>query len=196
MTDDLFRAKTPGIMRQLMTDFDLIPLDAGAILGNIGHECAGFTLMQEQGVKTKGGYGWAQWTGPRRRAYEAYCKRTGKDPASDAANYAYLFVELTSTEASAIPAVKAAATLQSKVIAFETHFERAGVKHYASRLRYANVALEAFAATAPAKPVPYPPLPKPAPIPSTPPASSLTGWAALIDMLLTLILKIFGKSPK
>lgn len=193
MTDDLFRAKAPGVMRQLIADFALTTADAAAVLGNIGHECAGFTLMQEQGVKTKGGYGWAQWTGPRRTAYESYCKRSGKSPDGDDANYAYLFVELTTTESSAIPAVKAASTLQSKVIAFEMHFERAGVKNYTSRLRYANVALEALAAAAaPAKPIPFPPLPKPLPIPSTPAG----GLGGLLAALLSLILAIFKGNRK
>src|SRR5690606_29853274 len=110
--------------------------DAAAILGNFGHECAGFTAMQE--VKpvvagSRGGYGWPMWTGPRRRAYEAYCKRNGLDPTGDKANYAYVFVELKGPERKAIPAVLEAVGLEAKVKAFELAFERAGAKHYASR---------------------------------------------------------------
>ena len=81
----------PGYYGPALRDFPITPRTA-AILGNLGHESAGLTILQE--IKptvagSKGGYGWAQWTGPRRRAYEAYCARIGKNPASDEANYAY-----------------------------------------------------------------------------------------------------------
>lgn len=144
---DTFRAKAPGIMNMLIADFSLQLDDAAAIVGNFGHESAGFTALQEikPVVKgSRGGYGWPMWTGPRRRAYEAYCKRTGLDPASDKANYAYVFVELTGAYKHAIKAVKAAIGLQAKVKAFELAYEGAGVKHYASRNQWAAIALEAW----------------------------------------------------
>lgn len=80
-----------------MQDFSVDLDAAAAAFGNFGHQSAGFTAMQE--IKptvagSKGGYGWPMWTGPRRRAYEAYCRKHGLDPASDTANYAYIFVEL------------------------------------------------------------------------------------------------------
>jgi hypothetical protein len=145
-----FRAKAPGIMAKLLSDFPIGVDDAAAILGNLGHECAGFTAMQEYKpvvAGSKGGWGWPQWTGTRRRAFEAYCKRTGKDPASDEANYAYLFIELKGIEGSetaAIPRMIAAKGLDAKVIAFELAFLRAGVKHYPERQRWARIALDAF----------------------------------------------------
>lgn len=165
-----FRAKAPAVMAQLITDFSISPIDAAAILGNIGHECAGFTALQE--IKpvvagSKGGYGWVQWTGPRRRAYEAYCARTGKDPASDEANYAYLFIELKGIEGSekaAIGKLKAAQGLEAKVIAFEKAFLRAGVKHYPSRLQWANIALDAWRSHGKTGI----PIPNPTPIPTVP----------------------------
>src|SRR5690606_17673173 len=83
--EQTFRAKAPGIMAKLLRDFPIAPEDAAAILGNLGHESLGFTAMQEFRpvvAGSRGGWGWAQWTGPRRRAFEAYCARTGKDPAS------------------------------------------------------------------------------------------------------------------
>ncbi|HTM79039.1 MAG TPA: phage tail tip lysozyme, partial [Devosia sp.] len=150
--EQVFRAKAPGTMAQLLRDFPITPTDAAAILGNLGHESAGLTILQE--IKptvpgSKGGYGWAQWTGQRRRAYEAYCKRTGKDPASDDANYAYLFLELKGIEGSegkAIGKLVAAKGLDAKVEAFEKAFLRAGVKHYPSRKQWAAIALDAWRA--------------------------------------------------
>jgi hypothetical protein len=136
-------------MNRLMADFALDVESAAAILGNLGHESGGFRFLQEKVPMvpgSAGGYGWAQWTGPRRRAYEAYCERHGYDPASDTANYKWLWNELTDSERAAIPAVKNAAGLEAKVRAFELSFERAGIKHYESRNTWAETALEAYRA--------------------------------------------------
>lgn len=177
----VFEQKAPGIMRRLMDDFPVLRLeDAAAIVGNLAHECGGFETLQE--IKpvvrgSRGGYGWAQWTGPRRRAYESYCKRTGKDPASDEANYAYLWIELSGIEGSEKAAIRktvGAATLQSKVIAFETAFLRAGIKHYTSRKKWAERAMDAwrkaskFGPIAPFPPVKDAPKPEPADKPKAP----------------------------
>lgn len=156
--DTLFKQKAPWIMGKLLGDFPIVVDDSGAIVGNLGHECLGFTKLQEMKPVVKGsrgGYGWPQWTGPRRRAYEAYCKRNDLDPASDKANYAYLFIELKGSERKAIPATVAADGLNNKVIAFEKSFLRAGVKHYPSRQLWARKAMTAYAdAGAPLEPTP------------------------------------------
>jgi len=149
MSDALFRSKAPGIMNLLMADFGLDVESAAAILGNLGHESGGFQFLQEKQPMvpgSAGGYGWAQWTGPRRREYEAYCQRNGFDPASDTANYKFLFVELSGSERAAIPAVKNAMGLEAKVQAFEAAFERAGIKHYEGRNEWARKALDAYRA--------------------------------------------------
>ena len=143
----VFTDKAPKIMGDLMKDFALDMLSAAAIVGNLGHESGGFKFLQE--IKptvsgARGGFGWAQWTGIRRRAYEAYCSRNGLDPRSDKANYAFLFVELSGDYQSAIRDVKRAVDLRAKVIAFELAFERAGVKHYDSRVSWAEKALAAY----------------------------------------------------
>lgn len=150
-SDSLFRQKAPGIMNLLMADFALDVESAASILGNLGHESGGFKDLQEKRPLipgSAGGWGWAQWTGPRRRAFEAYVERNNLDPASDTANYKYLFLELKGLEgdeARAIPAVKSAVGLREKVIAFELAFERAHKdhKHYDSRVTWAQRALDA-----------------------------------------------------
>lgn len=187
----LFTDKAPWIMNLLRADFDLTVEEAAAILGNIGHECAGFVKFQEQKPTvpgSRGGFGWCQWTGPRRVAFEAYCKRNGLDTKSDKANYGYLFVELKGSEKAAIPALKKAVGLQAKVSAFERSFERAGVINMPSRMRYANQALAAWKIKQDARP-PYPIAPSggsdsphappdvPAPTPVPPAAPSL--WALI-----------------
>ena len=189
--EQVFRAKAPGIMAKLLSDFPITDLDAAAIVGNSGHESLGFTAMQEfkpTVAGSRGGWGWMQWTGPRRRAFEAWCKRTGKDPASDDANYAWLFLELKGiegTEGAAIGKTVAAKGLDTKVEAFERAFLRAGVKHYDSRKLWAKRALEAYQAAGKAVDAP-----KPTPIPVTPLPEPAKGkgppWAIIAIILLGL----------
>jgi len=143
----LFVEKAPKIGRDLMAAFSLDELSAAAILGNLGHESGGFKFLQEKKplvAGSRGGWGWAQWTGPRRRAFEAWVAAKGLDPSSDEANFGFLKHELETTEAKAIPAVKAGKGLEAKVRAFEAAFERAGVKHYPSRYNYAGQAYTAM----------------------------------------------------
>lgn len=157
---ETFRAKAPGIAAKLMGDFPIGVVDAAAMLGNLGHECDGFTALQEISPTVKGsrgGYGWAQWTGSRRRAYEAYCKRNKLDPASDKANYAWLFLELKGNEAKAIDKTLAVQTRDQKVYAFERAYLRAGVPHYPSRRQWAAWAADAIGSGG--KPVAATPLP-------------------------------------
>lgn len=204
--EQTFRAKAPVLMTELIADFHITPEDAAAIAGNLGHECLGFTKLQEISPTVKGsrgGYGWAQWTGPRRKAYEAYCKRNGKDPASDGANYAYLFVELKGMEGSeggAIDKLVMAEGLQAKVIAFEKAYLRAGVKHYPSRLKYAQWALDAYRALGPrVQPVPDVPATPTPPEPSLPPTGQPAGKGGVFALIAAvfaavgyLILKTLG----
>lgn len=149
MNPTTFKAKVPALMKQFMTDFDCTKEDAAAVFGNAGHESGGFMLMQELKptvAGSRGGFGWFQWTGPRRRAFEAHCKLNNLEPTSDAANYGFLCHELRGDEKMAVPRMKAAKSLGNKVVEFELGYERAGVKHYKSREDWANIALEAFKA--------------------------------------------------
>lgn len=156
-----FTAKAPVWMAVFMDDFDCSVLDAAAVFGNFGHESNGLTTMQEKKPivpGSKGGWGWPMFTGERRTKFFEYCNRNHLDPASDIANYKYIFVELKYTwEKKAIPALKAAKTLYDKVVVFEREYERAhkDYKHYQSRYTWAQRALAAFEATD--KPVPPPP---------------------------------------
>ncbi len=192
-----FRATAPAYMRKLVADFpQLDPQDAAAIFGNLGHESLGFTKLQEMKPVVKGsrgGYGWAQWTGPRRRAFEAWCKKHGKDPAADATNYAYLFLELKGlegTESGAVGKVSAAVGLKAKVEAFEQAYLRAGVKHYDSRLKWAQIAVDAFRATEtePAKPAPIPVDP---PAPAAPHRGKFGWWLLGIIVAVVAIVAAF-----
>lgn len=126
-----------------MRDFGLSKEEAGVVLGNLGHESAGFEAFAEGGGGP--GRGWAQWTERGRKArFFAYAQENGLDPRSDAANYGFLKWELSHTHRNAIAALKAGATTQDKMVGFERSFEGAGVKAYGSRFRYMNEALRAY----------------------------------------------------
>lgn len=122
-------------------------LDIAAIGGNGGHESNGFQTLQE--IKptvagSAGGYGYFQWTGPRRRAFMAWCRAHDLDPASLTANVGFLVYELQTSESAAIGRVRKAQGLEAKVKAFELGYERAGVKHYPSRVVWAKKFLKAM----------------------------------------------------
>jgi hypothetical protein len=92
---------------------------------------------------SRGGWGWAQWTGPRRKAFEAFARANGLDPSSYEANYAFLRHELRGSHKGALTALKNASGLEGKTRAFENKYEGAGIKGYGSRYNYARQALKA-----------------------------------------------------
>lgn len=144
-----FSTKAPGVMRQLMADFGLTREQAAGILGNLGHESAGFRQMQEQRPMipgSRGGWGWAQWTGPRRRAFEKWVAERGLDPKSDEANYGFLRHELQTSQRGALAAVKRQSSAMGAMQAFELEFERSGVKAWGSRQKWTQRALDAYKA--------------------------------------------------
>lgn len=145
MAGATFREKAPKVMAQLMKDFNLSRQEAAVILGNLGHESAGFTAFKEGGNGP--GRGWAQWTDPgRKRRFFKFASDNKLDPKSDEANYGFLKWELENTHKSSIAALKAAPTAEQKMIEFEKRFEGAGIKGYGSRYRYMREADRAFGA--------------------------------------------------
>lgn len=150
--DGKFVEMAPGIMKQLRVDFpELTDMHAAAILGNIGHECAGFTQMQEGAPigGGRGGWGWCQWTGTRRDQFEAAARAAQPPLAFDSfeANYSFLRHELKNTfHKAAITSMLKKHDMLGAVTAFELIFEVAHPdhKHYDRRLRYAEIALSKF----------------------------------------------------
>lgn len=139
-----FKAVAPRLMGDLQKDYNLKKEDAAAIVGNLGHESNGFRSMQEKNPTVKGsrgGLGYAQWTGPRRRQFEAYSAEKGLKTNSYEANYGFLKKELSGEYSGALNSVRRPGTLEQKTRRFEGQYERAGIKHYESRYQYANKAL-------------------------------------------------------
>jgi Phage tail lysozyme len=146
MTDTkLFRDKAPDVIKKLIKSFDLTDIQAAGILGNLGHECAGFHILHEIGQpEGKGGYGWGQWTGVRRKQFLEWSKKKKLNWESDEANYGFLEHELETSESDAISALYKTASLNAAVVAFERNYERAGVPSIESREMWAQVALDAY----------------------------------------------------
>jgi hypothetical protein len=150
---ETFLAKAPRIMENLVSDFGLKDFQAAGLMGNIGEECDGFREMQEKKPLipgSRGGFGWAQWTGPRRTQFESFCRVNGLSPFSDAANYGFLKQELNTSQSMALTAVQKAPSISKAVRAFEASFERAkaGLEHFDRRDQWADLALQSFRANA------------------------------------------------
>lgn len=89
------------LMRDLMKDYGISKEYAAGIVGSLDYETGNFMYMQE--IKplvkgSRGGYGYAQWTGPRRIAFERWAKENKLDPASYEANYGFLKHEIGFTK--------------------------------------------------------------------------------------------------
>lgn len=81
--------------------FGLEDFQAAAIVGNLDQETGGFKFMQELDptVKgSKGGYGFAQWTGPRRKAFETWSSQNNLDVNSYDANFGFLVHEIQNSD--------------------------------------------------------------------------------------------------
>jgi hypothetical protein len=117
-TSDQNRAA--GIRDSLARDLGLTKDQAAGIVSNLWAE------SHLQGINeanpapgTRGGFGWAQWTGPRRAAFEQWAAEHHLDPASDAANYGYLINELRSGRyASVMQGVRTAPNAEAAAGAF------------------------------------------------------------------------------
>lgn len=128
-------AKGTHIASRLMSDLGLSAEQAAGIAGNLSHESGGFRHMQEINPRSgRGGLGWAQWTGPRRNAFERWASARGLSTSSDEANYGFLMHELTGEYSGALDAVRGTDDVAGAAMAFEKQFERAGVKAYDSRI--------------------------------------------------------------
>jgi hypothetical protein len=149
-----FKKLAPRMMRDLMRDFaPLADFQAAGIVGNGGGESGGFTIAQEGGVRPPhGGWGGFQWTADRRRNYETFITAHGGDMHSerDALNYDFMYgmlkQELQGPEKAAILALRQTRDVSEATKMFMVKFERPGVPHYEGRVRWSQMALDAYRA--------------------------------------------------
>lgn len=86
-----------SIRDRLSKDLGISPAAASGIVSNLNAESgiAGINERNPTVPGSRGGFGWAQWTGDRRLEFESYARLHGQDPASDDANYGFLIHELS-----------------------------------------------------------------------------------------------------
>lgn len=145
---EVFANKAPLLMDRLMREFGFLDFQAAGDAGNAGHESNGFTSLHELGQpEGRGGYGWYQWTGPRRKTFLAWCQQHGLDWRSDEANIGFHLYEMNSDHATVASLLKTK-TLEQATLSFERNYERAGVVNMASRNKWAKRAMDAYRARA------------------------------------------------
>lgn len=119
------------LVTDLMRELDLTREQALGFVGNLAHESAGFKKLEEVGPGK--GYGYAQWTGPRRTAFESWSKKQGLEPSSYEANLGFIVKEMKGPERSSLARIKKADTAdKAATVAMNSYF-RPGVPHLDSR---------------------------------------------------------------
>ena len=160
-----FDIRAGWVLNRLRQDLaPLAPAQAAGIVGNLGGE-SGLKAVQEVSPRAgRGGFGWAQWTGPRRTAFEAWCAAHSLDQTSDEANYGFLVAELKDEidgdhQSHSLEQIRKTTTLEAAVYTFEVIFERPAdlQSGLADREEFARRALAASGAQ---------PTPQPEPLPS------------------------------
>jgi hypothetical protein len=103
--------------------------------------------------RSKGGYGFFQWTGMetaakpgRRRVFENLLKGMKLRPDSYDANYEMLKRELKGPGKRTIPKLRTAKTIDEATKFFMMTFERPGIPHFEDRVKWSKMALEAYQA--------------------------------------------------
>jgi hypothetical protein len=87
---------------------------------------------------SRGGYGLAQWTGPRRRQYEAFAADRGVEANDPEAQLDFLAWENQNTEKAAWDKVMTAQDAVEAAELFTTHWERPGTPHLEATLATAR----------------------------------------------------------
>lgn len=150
--DLLTRETGVRLMADLMSEFDLTKEQAAAFVGNLAQETGDFKYIQEidpvvEG--SRGGYGVAQWTGPRRKNFERWSEEQGLDPASYEANWGYLKKELTEADETigeiginTIAQLKEKQNLEEATRFISDYFLRPGTPHMDRRIAKASGYME------------------------------------------------------
>lgn len=152
-----FEKRGGWVVNALAKQYGLTLNQAAGIVGNLGFESMGFKTLQE--IKpmisgSRGGYGWAQWTGLRRRNFEAWCRARSLKPSSDEANYGFLCQEMDGTHAYCMGPLRREVAIEQCVFVWGRDYEApAGTTHdhlpaFDDRLKYARRALAGAAGAA------------------------------------------------
>lgn len=119
------------LMSDLQRDYGLTASQAAGWVGNFGHESGNFKFQEELVPNKYGtkGYGFAQWTGPRRTALFNYAAKNGYAVNSYEAQYGYLRSELDGSYGYVMDAVRNASSLEEATAIVMNKFERPNAKY-------------------------------------------------------------------
>jgi Phage tail lysozyme len=141
-----FSTTAASVIPRLSQDLGITPQQAAGIVGQLGHESEGLKAINERRPTvpgSRGGFGWAQWTGPRRVAFERWAKGKGLSVTDPEANYGFLLHELKETpEGRVLARLRQAPDAITAGRVFTKGFLRPGVVNQASRDAWTNRALE------------------------------------------------------
>ena len=107
------------LMGDLQADLNLADFQAAGITANLGRETGNFQFMRELSpivAGSRGGIGYAQWTGPRHDAFLAFAGDA--DPMTYEVNYAFLIEELEGPYARVLDRVRETETLEEATEVF------------------------------------------------------------------------------
>ena len=143
---DRYKAKSVWLIDKLHGDFNLTQTQAAGICGNGYQESMLTAELEDDGIVTSPtrGIGWFQWTGPRHRAFMAWCSGARLDWTTDDAEYGFLKHELSTDYAYVLVHLRATRTLAEATASFEKYYESAGVVQMGHRIAGAEIALQAW----------------------------------------------------
>lgn len=148
----------PQVIQRLSSDLSLSPEQAAGIVGHLGYESDGLQAINERKPVvpgSRGGFGWAQWTGPRRQQFEAWAQKNKADVTDPETNYQFLLHELTATpEGRVLDAIRAAPDAQTAGRIFTDQFLRPGIPAHDKRATWTERALSLVLPTAQAGTLP------------------------------------------
>lgn len=133
------------LMGDLQSDLDLADFQAAGIVGNLARETGNFQFLRELNPLvrgSRGGIGYAQWTGPRHDAFLAFAD--GADPMSYEMNYAFLIEELEGPYARVLDRVRETETLAQAAEVFMRGYlaPHPSYFHLDERITFASAYLE------------------------------------------------------
>src|SRR5699024_6016416 len=135
----------PRAIASLSRDLQISPQQAAGVVGQLGFESEGLQAINERQPVvpgSRGGYGWAQWTGPRRKQFESWAADQGLDISTPEANYGFLVHELTNTpESRVLDAIRQAEDAQSAGRVFTDKFLRPGIPNHEGRQSWTEKAM-------------------------------------------------------
>jgi hypothetical protein len=134
--------KEESVGTRLMSDLQevlgITKAQAAGIVGNFDHETGGFKYLQEiEPVVpgSKGGRGFAMWTGPRRKAFEAWSAENNLNPDSYDASFGFFIHEVQNTnEGRFMEALEKTTTAEEAAKVFSRNYLRPGKPRMSKRI--------------------------------------------------------------